>query len=368
MDIFFDHQTFTEQNYGGISRYFSELIAGINKTENDNAYVSLLFSNNIHIQESGVKVKPFLAEHNVPGKQKFIREVNHLFSIAKLHIKQYDVFHATYYDPYFIPHLKKRPLVVTFLDMIHEKFSGQFPELSDDGVLTKYKQTLADRADRIIAISESTKTDIVNLLNVDPTKIEVIYLGNSLKPLAAEVTEKIAPEPYLLFVGRRERYKNFKGLLYAVHPILKKYKLKLLCAGGGPFTNEENSMIHSVGVNELVSQLPVNGDKLLQKLYQQATAFIFPTLYEGFGIPVLEAFACNCPCIISNLSSLPEVAGNAALYIDPILPDSISNAIERLLNEGQLRQMLIKKGREQLNNFSWNRTVVETLNLYKTII
>jgi glycosyltransferase involved in cell wall biosynthesis len=142
--------------------------------------------------------------------------------------------------------------------------------------------------------------------------------------------------------------------------------LKLLCAGGDSFTKEERALIHSFGADALVEQRPIN-DKTLQLLYRQAIAFIFPTLYEGFGIPVLEAFACACPCIVSNLSSLPEVAGDAALYIDPVSPDSITNAVEQLLHSSQLRQTLIEKGRDQLSHFSWQRTVGETLKLYQAI-
>lgn len=366
MQVFFDHQTFSLQNFGGISRYYAELITGINRTINNQAYLPLAFSNNVHLRESGVTTKQLLPNRQSHKKTQFIYRSNQVYTVTQLHRKSFDVFHATYYDPYFISHLKGRPFTITLLDMIHEKFSAQFPGLANDELITNQKQLVADRADRIIAISESTKRDVVELLNIDPAKIEVIYLGNSLKPVVEDVTERLIPEPYLLFVGRRERYKNFEGLLRAVHPLLKKYKLKLVCAGGESFTNEEYALIHSVGANSFVEQRPIN-DKTLQLLYRQAVAFIFPTMYEGFGIPVLEAFACDCPCIVSNLSSLPEVAGNAALYINPTEPDSISTAVEQILHDSQLRQTLVERGREQLTHFSWQRTVNETLDFYKTL-
>lgn len=361
MKVLFDHQAFSVQTFGGISRYYSELVDGINKTKDNQAYIPILFSNNIHLQESNFKVSSFFAERNIRGKSKFIYKTNQLLSVATLQQKSYDIFHATYYNPYFIPHLKKHPLVVTFLDMIHEKFSSQFPELADNGLTTKHKQTLADRADRIIAISESTKRDIIDLLNVNPAKIEVIYLGSSLEPLI----EKLTPEPYLLFVGRRERYKNFKGLLYAIHPLLKKYKLRLLCAGGGPFTNEERQLIHSVHADKIVEYWAISNDKTLSNLYQSAIGFVFPSLYEGFGIPILEAFACNCPCVLSNSSSLPEIAGDAALYFDPTDEESIAYAVEQLITDDQLRMKLINKGKKQLSKFSWTSTVHETIKVYE---
>jgi glycosyltransferase involved in cell wall biosynthesis len=366
MDIFFDHQTFSLQEFGGISRYYAELISGINHTSSNRAFLPLLFSNNVYLKELGLSKSGLLPNVQFYKKQQIIYRSNQAYSISKLQKQPFNVFHATYYDPYFISYLKGRPFTVTFLDMIHEKLSAQFPELSDGGLITKQKQFLANRADRIIAISESTKQDIVELLNVDPNKIDVIYLGNSLKPIGRSTIEKSNPEPYLLFVGRRERYKNFEGLLRAIHPLLKKYRLKLLCAGGDVFSKSENMLIYSLGVNNLIEQRAIN-DQTLLMLYRQAIAFIFPTLYEGFGIPVLEAFACDCPCIVSNLSSLPEVAGDAAMYIDPTLPESIVEAIEQLLHNSQLRQELVKKGRERLTHFSWSHTVDKTLNLYKAL-
>lgn len=366
MRIFFDHQTFSLQDFGGISRYYTEVIRGINQTSDNEAYLSVLLSNNIHIKEAALGVNSLFPNYNLYKKSNIIYKINQLYTVSKLKSEPFDIFHPTYYDPYFISNLKRQPFVVTFLDMIQEKFAVLFPEFDDGGVTVRQKQLLAERANRIIAISESTKNDIVELLHIDSAKIDVIYLGNSLKPVSSEITERIIPEPYLLFVGRRERYKNFEGLIKAIHPLLKKYELKLVCAGGGPFTDRERTLIHTVGADASVQQLPVN-DQTLPQFYQQSVAFIFPTMYEGFGIPVLEAFACDCPCIVSNLSSLPEVAGDAALYVDPTSSDSISSAVERLLSDSQLRQTLVEKGREQLSRFSWQRTVDETLELYRTI-
>lgn len=368
MNVFFDHQTFSLQSFGGISRYYSELITGINRTNDNEAYLSLLLSNNVHLRESGLFTNNLLPERNFYKKSQITYRTNQAYTIAQLHKKSFDIFHATYYDPYFIPHLKGRPFTITFLDMIHEKFSDQFSGFPDSQLATRQKKTLADRADRIIAISESTKKDIVELFNVDPAKIDVIYLGSSLQPAANHVIKNQISSPYLLFVGRRERYKNFNGLIRAIHPLLKKYKVKLICAGGGAFSKEEEEIIHNFNLGGLVEQQAIFDDTALQEFYLQAVAFIFPTMYEGFGIPVLEAFACDCPCIISNLSSLPEVGGNAALYIDPMVADSISNAVEQLIQNSELRLTLIERGREQLKHFSWQRTVIDTLNSYKVVL
>jgi glycosyltransferase involved in cell wall biosynthesis len=366
MKIFFDHQAFTFLNYGGIPRYFAELASGLNRTADNQAYISYLFSNNIHLVESGLKVIPFFPNRTFKGKLKILTQANQLYSITKLKQREFDIFHPTYYDPYFLPYLKGRPFVVTFLDMIHERFGSQFSELAYDGTITEQKRLLANRAERIIAISESTKRDVVELLDINPAKIDVVYLGSSLEPKPLQSADNTANDPYLLFVGNRSMYKNFMGLLAAIHPVLKKYKVKILCAGGGQFRQEEKEFIHSLNVDELVEQRPIN-DQTLPVLYQNALAFVFPSLYEGFGIPVLEAFACNCPCIVSNNSSLPEVAGDAALYIDPAIPESMSQAVENVITDATLRASLIEKGREQLAKFSWQRTVDETLQLYQSV-
>jgi len=366
MKIFFDHQAFSNQEFGGISRYYTELINGINNTTDNNAYLSLLFSNNIHLKEASIKTKNFFSNINLHKKTLLMYRINNVYTKLNLRKTEYDIFHATYYDSYFLPYLKQKPFVITFLDMIHEKLSMQFEELAQNKTIIHQKKLIAERADKIIAISESTKQDIIDLLNIDPNKIDVVYLANSLKNKETN-NYTLNTSPYLLFVGSRRHYKNFQGMLRSLCRLLNKYKLKIICAGGGDFSKEEKQLIHSFGINRWVEYIPVN-DQILPKLYEQAQAFIFPSLYEGFGIPVLEAFACNCPCILSNVSSLPEIAGDAALYFDPVQPDSIAFSVERILLDTSLRNDLIQKGKKQLSKFSWRATVENTIKLYENII
>lgn len=368
MQIFFDHQTFSLLSYGGIPRYYTELITGINNTSDNEAYLPLLVSNNIHLRDMGLQVSSFFSKTKVPKKLQTIYYLNKLYNISKLQKKSFDVFHPTYYDPYFLPYLKGRPFVVTFLDMIHEKFGHQFSELAYDGLITEQKRKLANKADRIIAISESTKHDLVDILNINPSKIDVIYLGSSFSKVQHRLNDhQLCDFPYLLFVGNRSMYKNFRALLAAIYPLLEQFGVKLLCAGGGAFSTTEKDFIHSLKADHLVEHYSID-DVTLPLLYQNALAFIFPSLYEGFGIPVLEAFACECPCIVSNVSSLPEVAGDAALYIDPTSSDSMASATEKLLTDSSLRELLIQKGNKQLAKFSWQRTVAETIDLYQSIV
>lgn len=367
MTIFFDHQTFSLQSYGGISRYYAELISGINLYSNHKAYLPLLYSNNAYLHEKGIYTKPFFRDRPFSKREAIVYRANKYRTIPIIRKQAYDIFHSTYYDPYFIKHIGRKPYVVTFMDMIHEKFSNQYQELALDNVITNRKRLVAQKADRVIVISQSTKRDVIELLNVDPDKIDVIYLGNSIVSPPSKYQAFVDDGPYLLFVGNRGHYKNFFGLLSAIHTILKDCKLRLVCAGGGQFTEVENAFIHSLKVEKLVEHKYINDD-ILANLYRGAVAFIFPSYYEGFGIPILEAFACNCPCIVSNSSSLPEVAGEAALYMDPTDLNSMANAVMTMINNYSLREAFIKKGKEQLAKFSWNKTVEETLSVYQAVL
>jgi glycosyltransferase involved in cell wall biosynthesis len=363
VSVFYDHQTFSQQEYGGISRYFCELIKGVDQTADSKVYLSLLFSNNIHLREAGLKAYPFFSKRDFPKKAEILYRLNQVYNLLDLQRVSYDIFHATNYDPYFIPHLKSKPFVVTFYDAIHERFGGKYKELSDVTQIISNKKKLAEQATAVIAISESTKKDLVELLDVDPTKIHVVHLGSSFNTIV-ENTPPNLRSPYILYVGKRDAYKNFTKFLNAVGPILKKYKMTLICAGGGIFTADEQAFIQSLHLESYVTNERIN-DIILQGLYKSACAFVFPSLYEGFGIPVLEAMACDCPCVLSNTSSLPEVAGDAAIYFDPYDEESIAESVELVISDDTLRKSLITKGRQRLMQFSWDRTAAQTVAVYE---
>jgi glycosyltransferase involved in cell wall biosynthesis len=371
MKIFFDHQTFSLQNYGGISRYYAELIYALDSHEQSESYLSILFSENIYLKEIKKKTLPLLPNYSFPGKVSLRYMLNKAYCKYDIRQSQFDIFHPTYYDPYFLNAIHGKPFVVTFLDMIHELFSKQFPQLAADQKITNYKREVAQKATSIIAISESTKRDIVNLFDINPDKIKVIYLGSSSKFSSKELLKDTIDTkqymPFLLFVGNRENYKNFTWFIKNVASVLIKYKLRIVCAGGGSFSKKERELFSNLRISELLEQRPIN-DEILSDLYRRALVFVFPSLYEGFGIPLLEAFACGCPCIVSNRSSLPEVARDAALYIDPDDPDSLTYAVDCLITDSMLRNTLIERGRQQLSNFSWGKTAQETLTLYESLV
>ncbi|TRX13391.1 glycosyltransferase family 4 protein [Flavobacterium gawalongense] len=367
MKILYDHQIFTAQQYGGISRYFFELIKRFEGVEKS-CEVATLFSDNAYYnKEVNPKVKPFFLDKNFRGKGRIVKQVNEKISNYKITKGDFDVFHPTYYDDYFLKRIKGKPFVVTFYDMIHEKFSSQFDILKSDTTIFDNKRRLLEHSSKIIAISETTKNDIVELFDVDKSKIDVVYLGNSLENFNIG-NRRFVEDDYILFVGNRGTYKNFDFFVSAVADLLIKNDLKLICAGGGDFSIQEQTLLKSLNLENYVVFKKIINDDVLSNYYTHALFFVFPSLYEGFGIPVLEAFACGCPALLSNGGSLPEVGGDAAVYFDPTDIESLKRTTNELINNQSLRHKLKEKGSVRLNEFSWDKTFQETFEVYKTVI
>ena len=286
--------------------------------------------------------------------------------------QDFDIFHPTYYDPYFLKYLQRKHFVLTVYDMIHERFPNYF-RMHDP--IRDWKKQLLENAHSIIAISENTRKDIIKFCNIDPDRIQIIHLGNpfenmdEIMPLNNSSLYPVTTiTPYLLFVGTRSGYKNFIFFIESVSEILKRHdELHIYCAGGEPFSLPEKKILQKLNIFNKVHHIQVKNYQMTQ-LYRDARAFIFPSLYEGFGLPVLEAFSCECPAILSNTSALPEVGGDAALYFDPLDSLSLSNAVERIISDVDLRTRLIQKGNERVKLFSWRKTADLTKNVYENTL
>lgn len=367
MRIYFDHQIFSLQNYGGISRYFVELMREFSKIQNVKCEVGKLFSNNEYLSEIDISHFKGFSTRDSKLVLKGKIALNNFFSLTKILRKDFDVFHPTFFDDYYLNLIRKSPVVITVYDLIHEIYSDSFKNM-DKSIIHKRKKLL-ERADKIIAISESTKVDLINYYNVDKDKIDVIYLASSLNSSLEQKIIIELPKKYFLFVGNRGRYKNFIFFIESIAPILKENRdLKLVCAGGSSFSSDENKLMNSLGIINDVIHYKFTTDNELVALYKNARAFFFPTLYEGFGIPILEAYNCGCPVIVSNTSSLPEVAGDAALYIDPQNGNSIINAANSILNDTEVRNTMIHNGYIKAKEFSWEITAKKHIETYKSII
>lgn len=232
--------------------------------------------------------------------------------------------------------------------------------------LSNKKKEIISKASRIIAISKNTKKDLVELLHIDQQKIDVIYHGTSMQRFENKITMQL-PEKYILFVGSRYSYKNFNRFIEAFSLLAQKdSKLYLICTGN-KFSQGEEDKLSKLHIKNKTLQINAS-DKELSELYTRASLFVFPSLYEGFGIPILEAYACHCPIAISNTSCFPEIAGDAAIYFDPYSVKDIANTIEAIIYNPQKANELIQKGIKRLELYSWEKTVVETEETYKKAI
>lgn len=364
--VLFDHQCFVQQQYGGVSRYHYQLIKELNKLKDVKSILSLKYSNNFYINEDkSFEVKKFFPNHKFYFKRTILDYINRLSTIPNLKKGDYDIFHPTYFGTYFLKHLNAKPFIVTVYDSIHEKY----PEIinSIDRTL-EYKKEIISKANLILAISNSAKNDLINIYKISAEKIKVVYLAASINKNFALSKEQLSlPEKYILFVGNRDFYKNFKNFIQAIAPLLKEQKdLFLISAGGGGFSNDEIKYFRSMQIENKVIYKNAD-DASLATLYSNALAFIFPSLYEGFGIPALEAMNCDCPVIMSNTSSLPEVGGDAAIYFEPNDIEDIKNKIAKVIFDKELRKELIEKGKIQRSKFSFEKTAKETLEVYEKL-
>jgi len=162
-------------------------------------------------------------------------------------------------------------------------------------------------------------------------------------------------------------YKNFIFTIQSVHQLLKQYDLKFICFGGGQFSQNEIDVINNLGLQNHVIQISEHDDQTLGNLYCYALFFIFPSMYEGFGLPLLEAFGCECPVLSSTGGSLKEIAGDAAIYFDPSDSQSLYKRFSEMLDSADLRNQYIKRGNERVSLFSWDTTYSDTVKLYDTL-
>ena len=360
MKIIFDYQIFVAQKHGGISRYFCNLIKEIG----DDARLPIHQHDNEYLKEETGIVDEQDATKSRLNFFKKAPDGNKEATNKILTSGQFDIFHATYYDDYFLDSLNGKPFVITIHDMIYELFPEMFP-LKDR--LAILKKELALKADKIIVVSEQTKIDLLKFIDIKEEKICVNYQACSLDSQLIESVKIHNPEKdFLLFVGNRSIYKNFYFMLSSISETLKSNpNLELICFGA-PFDKKEKCFIENLGLSQKVKVIS-GPDCDLIALYKSALAFISPSYYEGFGVTILEAFACGCPVLAANASATPEAAGNAALYFDPKDPHSIKNAVEKIIGDSELRNELSSKGYEQNKKFSWQKAVMEMKQAYQTI-
>lgn len=384
MNILYDHQAFTMQTHGGVSKCFAELIAHlpaqisyqIGIKESDNLY---LIEKDLvkDLKSCNLTLKNFLIPFSFKGKGTLFNWINQLFPqypssininknycIELLKSKNFDIFHPTFFDLYHLDYIGKKPFVLTVHDMTPELFPQYY---SHNFSQIKNKKILADKATHIIAVSEQTKRDLIEILQIPEKKISVIYHGGP--DIAKKQITPIINDNYILYVGNRGTYKNFNRFIYCFAQILKRYpSLKLVCTGKS-FDNKETTLFKKLKITDNIIHIFAD-DSQLNNLYQHALAFIYPSLYEGFGIPILEAYANECPVLLNEKSCFPEIAQDAAIYFQ--LDEQNNTFIETmntfLNNYPKFRNELVNKGKKRLQEFSWEKSAKQLANIYENII
>lgn len=364
--VVYDHQTFIEQEFGGISRYFCELAARVNRSEGFRARVVAPLHYNAYLPDCSVPKTALHLRLGFRGQGRVYRATNALLAPLATWASSPSLIHRTYYAP-----LKRRsrvPVVVTVLDMIHELFPENFSP-TDPVILNK--RACVSAADHLICISESTATDLMRLFGIPRSKITVTYLGYSDVFARPAPTGEVAPHarPYLLHVGQRGGYKNFKSALraYAASARLTA-EFDFVVFGGPAFNAQELAMMRDLALREGSVVRLGGSDADLACAYRHARAFVYPSQYEGFGIPPLEAMSSGCVVACSNASSIPEVVGDAALSFEPTNIDAIRQSLEKACFDEDARAGLLARGAARVREFTWDRCAQETVAAYRKVI
>lgn len=384
MRVLYDSQAFDMQTHGGVSRCFIELVENmpsdikpqLSVVETENEYLK-----QIGYPKSGELYERFLFRKEFPCKGRlfdlYYNKVksyhygynqNRQYSIELLKKGKFDVFHPTYFDDYFLEHLHEKPFVLTIHDMIPELFP-EYYDRENSQILMKRK--LAPLASAIIAVSEQTKKDVIDILNVPTEKIHVVYHGSNLMKEEYKDCERLFSFKYVLYVGDRYGYKNFRYFVDESSLFLRDHKdIKVVCTGK-PFTSDEVDLITNCGVSNQFIQYFVKDDKDFYSIYKNAIAFVYPSAYEGFGIPILEAYQAQCPVLLNNASCFPEIAKDAAIYFEMNSngETDLHNKLEYIycMSEED-RNSLIKKQDERLSMFSWKTSAAQLADVYKSVI
>ena len=360
MKIRFNHTIFSQEKTGGISRYFVSLIKELIKTKADVKVITFLHKNRF-LNTLPKKYYNGFYLPNYPSL-KFVEKLNNIKFNNSIKENNF-IIHDTYYSPLIIkPRNSKK--IITVHDLIHEKFKEFYRNHNLE--IKKKKEAFKD-CDYFICISENTKKDLIHFYNIETSRIKVIYHGaNHLSEEFSDIHYD-NDNPFILFVGKREKYKNFKFLLegYSKSSIINK-NFRLICFGGEKFNSDERSLIEELNISEKIFQ--INGDdNLLKSFYSKANALIVPSLYEGFGFSILEAMRLKCPIFCSEIDIFKEICNDNAIYFNPKNIDDFINKIETFLwKESYLKEITLKAYKES-KDFTWKKNCEETLKIYKKL-
>ncbi|MBI2838638.1 MAG: glycosyltransferase family 4 protein [Acidobacteria bacterium] len=349
----------------GVGVYVASLLSSLATLDRENRY--LLFSSSLRERFDRETARGF-ADSKIRDWRIPVRALNFLWHrlgfppVEAIFGERIDIAHSPH--PLILPARKAKRIVT-----IHDLFFLTHPELVEREMATDYPRLVRDharRADGVITVSEYSKREIVERLGVDEAKVEVIYHGGLLAQ-----APPIAPESArdtILFVGRVEHRKNVVNLLRAFAR-LKHLGARLRIVGPpGAGYEESRSVCTSLGLDTAVDFAGYESGAALEAEYARARVFAFPSLCEGFGLPLLDAMRRGIPIAASNATAIPEVAGDAALHFDPLNPVEMATAIERVWSDEELRARLRSAGETRVQAYSWNESARRTLAFYRRVV
>lgn len=369
MHIHYDGTIFSYWPWGGVSRYFQALIEALPAAQSEPVSYSMTADfgiGEIRPRNPLLQLSNASTVHFRPGRlSRRISQSNWRRASKKF---APDLWHFSYYwsSTGWTPCDINQPVVVTVWDMIHEKF----PQMdSTTGFVQEAKRKCMNQADALLCISEHTRQDLLEIYPDLEAKARVIPLASHFSRVKPSVGKDALnlPHPYFLYVGQRQAYKNFSVVLEAFRQLHAQHPTISLCAVGPIFTEAEQRQISKYGLESSITQFHNVTDSQLATLYGDCLAFVYPSLYEGFGLPPLEAMTCGAPVIASNRTSIPEVVGDAALLFDPEDQSALLAHMQHVVETPELRVALVQKGYARAALFSWQRTAEQTLAVYREL-
>ena len=350
MKILFDHTIFLHQNYGGISRYIISLNNYLNKQKiNSKIFSPIIISKLLKKKNSFFIIKL----NNIPiFCRKIFYFINNFLSLIYFYVSKSNFFHLTYYNNFF--KIFKIPYVMTVYDLTHEATNRHTQNLD--------KKRLLDDSKIIFCISYATKKDLLKFYKIKKSKIKVVHLG-----VSQEIVYEKNKKKYLLFVGERSDYKNMKNFLlaYKSSQFMKKH-YKIVIFGGKKLSKEEVSFLKINKIqNKVVHQ--TGDDEKLNNYYKHASLFVFPSIKEGFGLPILEAMRFGCPVACSNINVFREIGGDSCFYFNPKKINDIKLKLEKILKSKNLKKKNIIRGFKHIKKFTWEKCAKDTAKVYKKI-
>lgn len=361
----------------GIGSYAYNLINALAGIDSHNEY--FLFYNSLRRSENSFFRPSQKNFHNRVIRFPQCKSNNSVFPILLWRLSEnvrkenIKIFHSTVYKV-----IKSHPvkLIATIHDLTPFNVRLEYFEVRKKNITADYSRIIKF-ADKIIVVSENTKKDLISFFNISEDRVAVTHLGVSSifqKCADADRLEKVRkyyalPNRFILYVGNIGAHKNIKGLIEAFNILKSKGSdHRLVCVGSkGSVTKEIMQLIEKFGLKERVIFTGYVKDEDLPYIYNLASVFAFPSLYEGFGLPILEAMACGVPVVASNVASIPEVAGDAALLFDPRDPQDIAAKIDKIIRDAELRGSLIGKGLGRVKKFTWENTARKTLEVYNSV-